>query len=643
MKRTILTALSLFIILNFAITGITLHAGDYKVPVIPMKDFYRNFEKSSFELSPQGDYLSYTQPWKKRMNIYVQKIGEEKATRISGATERDIRGYFWANNNRIVYVLDKGGDENFKAYAVDIDGSNPKVLTPFDKVRVQIVDPLENIPNEMLLAMNKRDKRIFDVYRVNIDTGKLDMIAQNPGNISGWVTDHNGKLRIAVTTDGVNTSLLYREKESDPFKTIKTTTFKETLSPLFFTFDNKYIYVSSNIGRDKAAIFKYDVANGKFMEKIFEHPEVDVSRLIPSDHEKKILGVQYTTDRSHYHFFDEKTKKMYEDLQKRLPGYMITFASSSRDESKILLIKRSDKKVGVYYFFDRTTGKLKELMDLAPWLNEEHLAEMKPISYKSRDGLTIPGYLTLPKGVKAKNLPVVVLPHGGPWYRDNWQYHPEVQFLANRGYAVLQMNFRGSTGYGRMFWEKSFKQWGRTMQNDITDGTKWLIKQGIADPKRIGIYGGSYGGYATLAGLTFTPDLYTCGIDYVGVSNIFSWMKAIPPYWKPYLEMIHEMVGHPEKDKKLLTAVSPLFHVDKIKVPLLVAQGANDPRVPKAESDQLVEALKKRGIDVPYMVKDNEGHGFGNEENRFDFYRAMEGFFGKHLGGRIENINTSKE
>lgn len=642
MRRIILTALSLFIILNIAITGISLHAGEYKVPVIPMKDFYRNLEKSSFELSPQGDYLSFRQPWKNRMNIFVQKIGEEKTTRITDASERDIRAYFWANNNRIVYVLDKGGDENFKAYAVNIDGSNPKVLTPFDNVRVIIVDPLENIPDEMLLAMNKRDKRIFDVYRVNIDTGKLDMIAQNPGNISRWVTDHNGKLRIAVTTDGVNTSLLYREKESDPLKTITTTTFKETLTPLFFTYDNKYIYVSSNIGRDKAAIFKYDVANGKFLEKIFEHPEVDVIQLIPSDHEKKIIGVRYTTDKSYYHFFDEKVKKMYEDLQKRLPGYMLTFASSSRDESKLLLVKRSDKKVGVYYFFDRATGELKELMDMAPWLKEEHLADMKPISYKSRDGLTISGYLTLPKGVEAKNLPTVVMPHGGPWERDEWRYSPTVQFLANRGYAVFQMNFRGSTGYGRTFWEKSFKQWGKTMQDDITDGTKWLIKKGIADPKRIGIYGGSYGGYATLAGLTFTPDLYTCGIDYVGVSSIFSWMKAIPPYWKPYLEMIHEMVGHPEKDKEYLTAVSPLFHVDKIKVPLFVAQGANDPRVPKAESDQLVEALKKRGIDVPYMVKDNEGHGFGNEENRFDFYRAMEGFFGKHLGGRIENINNSE-
>jgi dipeptidyl aminopeptidase/acylaminoacyl peptidase len=279
---------------------------------------------------------------------------------------------------------------------------------------------------------------------------------------------------------------------------------------------------------------------------------------------------------------------------------------------------------------------LKKLVEISPWLKEKYMADQKPITYKSRDGLTIHGYLTLPKGAVKKNFPVVINPHGGPWYRDSWGYNPEVQFLANRGYAVLQVNFRGSTGYGRKFWESSFKKWGKEMQDDITDGVKWLIKKGIADSKRIGIYGGSYGGYATLAGLAFTPDLYACGVDYVGVSSIFSWIKAFPPYWKPFLEMVYEMVGHPEKDKELLKAASPFFHVDKIKVPLFIAQGANDVRVPKAESDQMVKALKKRGIDVPYMVKENEGHGFRNEENRFDFYRAMETFLGKHLGGRVE-------
>jgi dipeptidyl aminopeptidase/acylaminoacyl peptidase len=256
---------------------------------------------------------------------------------------------------------------------------------------------------------------------------------------------------------------------------------------------------------------------------------------------------------------------------------------------------------------------------------------MKPVTYTSRDGLTIHGYLTLPNGKAAKGLPVVVNPHGGPWYRDTWRFNPEVQFLASRGYAVFQMNFRGSTGYGRKFWETSFKQWGGTMQDDITDGVHWLVKQGIADPKRVAIYGGSYGGYATLAGVTLTPDLYAAAVDYVGVSNLFTFLNTIPPYWKPFLDMMHEMVGDPEKDKARMEATSPVFLADRIKTPLLIAQGAKDPRVNKAESDQMVEALRKRGVEVEYLVKDNEGHGFHNEENRFAFYGAMEQFLGKHL------------
>ena len=634
-KKAFFYVLFISLILSL-LPSLRAEGGETGVPLIPMEDFFRNPVKASFQLSPDGEHLAFLQPWQNRLNVYVQKIGEEKVTRVTGAEKRDISRYLWANNRRIVYAQDTGGDENFRAYAVDLDGSNPKDLTPFEKVRTMLIDDLKNDPDHMLISMNKRDSRIFDVYRININTGEMEMIAKNPGNIMGWVTDHAGKLRVAATTDGVNNSILYREKESDPFKVIKTTDFRETLAPLFFTFDNKYMYVASNIGRDKTAIFKYDIANGKFMEKIYEHPEVDVTQLLRSDKKKKILGVAYTLDKLHYHFFDKESEKIQEFLEKSLPGVEVVLYNMNRDETKALVITYSDKNRGVFYFFNLETKELKKLVEISPWLKEEYMADQKPIEYKSRDGLTIHGYLTLPRGESKKNLPVVINPHGGPWARDEWGYNPEVQFLANRGYAVLQMNFRGSTGYGREFWEKSFKQWGKTMQDDITDGVKWLIKEGIADPKRVGIYGGSYGGYATLAGLTFTPDLYACGVDYVGVSSIFSWIKAFPPYWKPFLEMVYEMVGHPEKDRELLKSASPFYNVDKIKAPLFIAQGANDVRVPKAESDQMVEALKKRGIEVPYMVKDNEGHGFRNEENRFDFYRAMEEFLGKHLGGRVE-------
>ena len=613
-----------------------------EVPLIPMKDFFRNVERRGYQISPDGDYLSFMQPINSRMNVFVQKIGEENLTQVTFATERDIAGYFWKGNNRIIYIQDSKGDENFRLFGVDKDGKNQKDLTPFDKVRAGVVDDLVDNPNEMLIQMNKENPQVFDVYRINVNTGEMIVVGQNPGNITGWQTDHNGKLRIAITTDGVNQSVLYRDSEDQEFKPLLTTTFKETFALLFFTFDNKNLYVSSNIGRDKASIVEYDIANKKEIKVLYENPDYDVNGLSYSRKRKVIEFANYTGWKQEYHFFDKETKDIYNYLTSKLPGKELFVTGINKNEDKLLVRTYSDKSLGSFYFYNVTTKELRKLIDVSPWLNENDLSDQKPITYKTRDGLTIHGYLTLPKGIDPKNLPVVVNPHGGPWARDAWGFNPEVQFLANRGYAVLQMNFRGSTGYGREFWEKSFKQWGKTMQDDISDGVKWLIDEGIADPKRVAIYGGSYGGYATLAGLAFSPELYSCGVDYVGVSNLFTFQKSIPPYWEPYKEMLYEMVGHPEKDSLLLRDASPVFHVDNIKAPLLIAQGLNDPRVNKAESDQMVEALKKKGIDVPYMVKDNEGHGFRNEENRFDFYGAMEQFFLKYLGGRAAELKEEK-
>lgn len=601
-------------------------------PKIALENFFKNPEKTSYQISPEGTKFSYRAPFQDRMNIFVQEIGSEEATQITFETDRDIAGYFWANDNRILYLKDNGGDENFRLYGVDIDGQNQICFTDFENVRTSIIDRLEAIPDEVIISMNKRDPQVFDPYRLNIVTGELTLLYENPGYITGWMTDHDGKLRVATAiTDMVNTTILYRDTENDEFKPIITTSFKETMSPHFFTFDNKMLYASSNIGRDKMAIVIFDPATGKETETLFANEMVDVEGLFYSKKRKVLTKAQYTTDMVNFKFFDEESEQMYNRVKNELADYDCYFTSTNTNEDKFLIRTYSDRSLGAYYFYNKNTDELKLISTVSPWLDESQMAAMKPIQYTSRDGKTIHGYLTLPVGIEAKNLPMVVNPHGGPWARDEWGFNPEIQFLANRGYAVLQMNFRGSTGYGREFWESSFKQWGQSMQDDITDAVQWAIDQGIADKDRIAIYGGSYGGYATLAGLAFTPDLYKCGVDYVGVSNMFTFMNTIPPYWEPYRQMLYEMAGDPVKDSLMLAKVSPVFHADKITAALFVAQGANDPRVNLAESDQMVEAMKARGILVEYMVKDNEGHGFRNQENRFDFYRAMEKFLATHL------------
>lgn len=624
---------TIFIILIAFIMNISLKTqATAQVKELPLRDFFKNPEKTGYQISPDGKYLSYLAPYESRLNIFVEDLTTGETKRITNSTDRDIYIYFWKGSSNVLYIQDNGGDENFQLYASNIETGIPKNLTPFDSVRVGITDDLQEVDDYILIEMNKRNKQIFDVYRINVTTGEMTMVAENPGNISGWVTDHEGKVRVATTTDGVNTSLLYRDSESEPFKEVLKTNFKETLAPLFFTFDNQNLYAASNLGRDKMAIVKFDIKNGKEIEEIYSHPEVDVSSLNYSRKRKVLTSAPYITWKRFVHFLDDRTKGIYDNLDAELGDkYEIVITDVTKDESKYLVRTYSDRSLGAFYLYDYDSKQIKKLADVSPWLNEDDLSEMKPIQYTSRDGLTINGYLTLPKGIEAKNIPVIVNPHGGPWYRDVWTFNPEVQFLANRGFAVLQVNFRGSTGYGRKFWTDSFKQWGLKMQDDVTDGVNWLIEQGIADPKRVAIYGGSYGGYTTLAGLAFTPDVYSAGVDYVGVSNLFTFMETIPPYWKPYLEMMYEMVGNPKTDSAQFIATSPVFHADKIKAPLFIAQGKNDPRVKISESDQMIEAMKKRGIEVEYMVKDNEGHGFHNEENKFDFYSAMEKFLKKHL------------
>ena len=632
LMKKVLTLFCLLAAANFTFAEDPVPSASAIPPKIPLRDFFRNPESRDYQLSPDGKMLSFLQPWESRMNVFVRPVEGGEAKRLTSEKDRDIRDYGWKGNGFLLYAQDNKGDENFHLKRVDLKGGEAKDLTPFPKVRAGVIDDLEDISKtDVLITLNKRNPEIFDAYRLNVATGEMKMVAENPGKVSQWITDHEGRIRAALETDGVNTSLLTRPDEKSKFKNVLTTNFREQLAPQFYTFDNKGLYAVSNIGRDKQAVVTIDPETGKETSVLYANPDVDVDALAYSKKRKVVTFATFTTWKTDRKFFDPQSEEVYKTLQQKLPGYEVEVVAHDKAEEKLIVMASNDRTPGTRNIYDVKSKELTKLADVAPWLKEDQLAQMKPIEYKSRDGLTIHGYLTLPLGREAKNLPVVVNPHGGPWYRDTWGFNPEVQFLANRGYAVLQMNFRGSTGYGRKFWEASFKQWGKSMQDDITDGVQWLIKQGIADPKRVAIYGGSYGGYATLAGVTFTPDLYAAAVDYVGVANMFTFMKTIPPYWKPFLDQMHEMVGDPVKDKAMMEAVSPVMHADKIKTPLLVAQGAHDPRVNKAESDQMVAALKKRGVDVEYMVKENEGHGFHNEENRFDFYGAMEKFLGDHL------------
>ncbi|MGE5615579.1 MAG: S9 family peptidase [Bacillota bacterium] len=602
-----------------------------------VRDFFSNPDKGYFRLSDDGQTLGYMTPTgeARRRNVFVQKldgsvpVGEAK--QLTQETARDISNYFFKGNDRILYAKDFGGDENFHVVSVDIATGKITDLTPGAKVRADIVDDLPEDPNHILVSHNRRNPELFDVYRIDLRTGKEELVAENPGDIVSWTTDHDGRVRIGVRSDGLDNVIVYRPDEKSPFKEIVRTDYKTQVDPQFFDAQNQRFYVSSNRGRDKQALALIDPAHPDAEQVVFVHPVVDMGGADWSRARKRLTRVDYEEDKPEHKFFDPYMERVYRSVEAKLPGMEIGIQSMNKAEDKYVIASYSDVTEGARYIYDVKRDSLTMLAVINPKIDPRDMAPMKPIQYKARDGLLIHGYLTLPKGRAPHDLACVVNPHGGPWARDSWGFNPEVQFLANSGYCVLQMNFRSSTGYGRQFWEAGFGEWGLKMQDDITDGTKWLVSQGIADPKRIAIYGGSYGGYATLAGITMTPDLYAAAVDYVGVSNLLTFMNTIPPYWKPFLPKFYAMVGDPQKDLARLKDTSPVSHVDRIRTPLFIAQGARDPRVNKAESDQMVEALKKRGVDVQYMVKDNEGHGFHNEENRFQFYEAMEKFLASHL------------
>ena len=603
------------------------------IGMIPLDTFFRKPEKLAPDLSPNGFYSASTDLWNGRVNIFIKKEGKkQKPIRITNERNRNIKGFAWMSNDKIVYSMDNGGDEKPHLFIIGLDGKGRRDLTPGEHTSAQLIAMPKAAPDEIIVSWNKRDRNVFDLYRIHVLTGKTTLHARAPTHVTiiSWMTDRQGNVRIGYGVNKNNESLIiYRSSKNEPFQTLITTKMDEFI-PICFTSNNRHIYVTSRLGRDKAAIVEYDPKTRKVIRTTYEHPDVDVDRMILSPDEKP-LAVVYETHKQQIAFLDDTYKKAVGAIQKKLPGKSVSAIPIGK-KGKYIVMAESDKKNIVVYTYDGQNGKLNKVYDPLPWIDERRMCDMKPIAFQARDGLKLQGYLTLPRGIEPKMLPVVVLPHGGPWsIRDHWQYRPEVQFLASRGYAVLQVNFRGSGGYGKAFEQASFKQWGKAMQDDVTDGVKWLIQEGIAHPKRIAIYGASYGGYTALAGLAFTPELYAAGVSYAGISNLFTFIQSGESKLPHVQQLYYERIGHPDQEKEKLTAASPLFHINRIRAPLFIAQGTNDPRVKQVEADQIVNALRNKGIDVPYMLKANEGHGFVNKNNQLDFYRALEKFLHLHL------------
>lgn len=620
-----------------------------KVPVlaametggVPVEVLFKNPELTSFKISPDGKTISYLAPFESRLNVFVRPVDSDSAMRLTAYKDRDIDYYFWKNSHTLVFLKDSEGDENYRIYSADLEG-RVKELASFENVRVNIVDELDHAEDEIIISMNKNNPALFEPYRLNISSGKLTKIASNndiKNPVTNWLADNQGKLRVAVSVEkGTETHLLYRNNEEEEFRIILSSNWKDMVAPLFFDADNKHLIAVSNLDRNRTALVRLNPEKPSDIEVLFEHDEVDVWWADRSDRTGSLGAVYYITDRKHTVYIDSIWELVAGQVAALLPGQEIYFNAIDGVDSTFIIRTYSDVSPGDFYLFSRADNQLEHLADMNPSLEEGQMSAMQPISYPARDGLEIHGYLSLPVGVKANKLPVVVMVHGGPLSRDLWGYKPDVQLLTSRGYAVLQVNYRGSWGYGKEFAQSGFREWGQAMQNDITDGVNWLIDQDIADPKRIGIYGASYGGYAALAGLTYTPELYSCGVSYVGPSNLFTLLENLPAYWEPEKEMMYEMIGHPERDSALLRMISPAFHSENIRSPLFIAQGANDVRVTQIEAEQMVNALEANQVEVVYMLKDNEGHGFRLEENRLEFYRVLCGFLQEYLQPDQKNI-----
>jgi dipeptidyl aminopeptidase/acylaminoacyl peptidase len=608
------------------------------VALIPRNILFGNPVKTNPQISPDGTVMAYLAPVNNVLNVWVSAAGSDDYQPVTRDEDRGVRFYFWAADNKhILYLQDAGGNENWRLYATNLDTRETRDLTPFENVQVQVVERNKHFPNELLIGLNKDNPQVQDVYHLDLTSGELAMVAQNPGNIIGWVADANFKVRgaLAAVPEG-GSELLVRADEQADWKTLLTWNADDMLTsaPLSFSLDGQFLYIEDSRKVNASRLVKMNIATGD-TTLIAADPQYDVGRVMIHPDTYEIQAVAFNKDRVEWTVLDDTIKLDFDNIREIHRG---DFAITSRDDADIswVVVFTVDNGSVPFYTYDRKNQAATFLFDNQPELSNYTLVPMEPIAFTARDGLTVHGYLTLPPGKGRTNLPMVLNVHGGPWARDAWGYNPEAQWFANRGYACLQVNYRGSSGYGKEFLNAGNKEWGGKMHNDLVDGVHWAIDQGIADPKKVAIYGGSYGGFAALVGATFTPDLFCCAVDIVGPSNLITFIRTIPPYWAPLVQVFHQRVGNPDTEEEFLKARSPLFKVDQIKIPMLIAQGANDPRVKQAESEQIVEAMKNKGIDFEYMLFPDEGHGFAKPENRLRFYATAEKFLAKHLGGRYE-------
>ena len=607
-------------------------------PLIPRDILFGNPERTNPKLSPDGKYLAYIAPDEKNvLQVWVRTLGEKDDRQVTVDKKRGIRIYFWTyNQEQLIYLQDADGDENFHLYQVNIQSNIVRDLTPFQGVKAQVVDLNHNCPDQILVGMNLKNPQSFDVYLINLNNGAVEFNTHNPGNIISWTADAQFQVRAAIaSTEDGGSDLFYRETTEKSWKTMRHWGPNEEGGPILFSDDGKILYISGNHDANAQRLLALDLASRQ--EKVVaEDPQYDISGIITHPTTCTIEAVGFYKDKLEWQILDESIVADFEFLKAAKKGEF-RIVDRTLDDLNWLVAYFTDDGPIYYYTYDRTAKTTKFLFTNQPELEGLKLAPMEPISYAARDGLTIHGYLTKPVGVSAPSS-AVLLVHGGPWARDTWGYRAQAQWLANRGYVVLQVNFRGSTGYGKDFLNAGNREWGGKMHDDLVDGVNWLVEKGIANKDKIAIMGASYGGYSTLVGLTFTPEVFAAGVDIVGPSSLITLTQTIPPYWEPLKKQFFYRVGNLETEPDFLQSRSPLFFVDKIQKPLLIGQGANDPRVKESESEQIVKAMEDAGKPVEYVLYKDEGHGFARPENRLHFYAIAEEFLAKYLGGKFEPV-----